>query len=837
LSSEPSPSVEEGVQTAALRVAVAVPGPFAGPLSYSLPESLVGELRRGHAVLVPLGRRRVTGWVTAVDPPVPDGVKLKAVAELLAVEPVLRESDLLLAERLSSYYMHPLGEVLKTALPSAERTETRARWVLTEAGAERLKELKLSSNPGDDDAGRLAALTAAKGKGKRRATLISFLRHSGVASPPALIRQLEGEGLIKHSQVVDRKRRMQPVGESWLRLGVPLDQAIAAFARKGLVRDRLLLHLARRKWVPRKELVDQFPGAARILKQLDEKGLIESEQRLPQGIGGDDAAASMSPERPEPNPAQEAAVEAVLPYVIEPRFGVFALEGVTGSGKTEVYLRLAEQALESGGGVLVLVPEIALTPQLEQRFRSRLGEDLVLLHSGRTPAERHDAYQMLRQGRARTALGVRSAVFAPVHGLRLIVVDEEHDDSYKQDDGLRYNARDAAVLRAHIEGVPCILGSATLSLESWANVQDGRYRHLMLPDRVAGRPMPQVERVLLSGVSTSDSEAGRWLTDRLLEELGRTLDMGEQAIVLLNRRGFATYIVCGRCGSPFYCPDCDTSLVYHARSDRLRCHLCGWWRERPDTCPSCGADEVVMAGRGTERIEDEIAARFPKARIDRMDRDTTRRRGSHAEILERFRRREVDLLIGTQMLAKGHDMPGVTLVGVVHADAGLGLPDFRAPERTFQLLTQVAGRAGRGDRPGRVIFQAMRPDHVVIKAAAAQDAGGFREYELARRRMAMWPPFSRLALLRLDAQDQNILREKAGDLARDLRRVAPKGARLLGPIPPLAPRMAGRYRLQILLRCQERPVLRKWLLATDAWKTGRRGPVRISLDIDPIRLT
>ena len=529
------------------------------------------------------------------------------------------------------------------------------------------------------------------------------------------------------------------------------------------------------------------------------------------------------------------AVEALVRALDAASFRPFLLQGVTGSGKTEVYLRAAEHALSTGKGALVLVPEIALTPQLVGRFRSRFGTQVAVLHSGLKERERRRAWQALRAGRVRLAVGVRSAVFAPVADLGLLVVDEEHDPSFKQDEKLRYQARDLAVVRARDVGAVVVLGSATPSLETYENARRGKYEVLELPSRVDDRPLPKVELVDLRRRPRPALDVPAALAEESALALSETLAKGQQAILFLNRRGHSTTLLCEACGQAVSCKQCDVALTFHLQPASLQCHYCGASQGVPAVCPACqGA--LVRLGTGTERVEAEVAARCPKARVARLDRDSVGSGEKLTERLSSYARGELDVLVGTQMVAKGHDFPGVTLVCVVSADTGLLLPDFRAAERTFQLLTQVAGRAGRGQEVGRVLVQTYNPEAEPVVRAAAHDFVGFAQTELAWRRALAYPPYSRLAAIHLEGRDAGQTAASARALARTLERSLPpaaSGVRLLGPAPAPLSRLRGHSRWQLLLKAPQHRVLRPVLDAVERALLALPHGVRGVLDVDP----
>jgi primosomal protein N' (replication factor Y) len=610
-------------------------------------------------------------------------------------------------------------------------------------------------------------------------------------------------------------------------------------------------------------LEDRFGNARAVVQRLSALGLVAVSQREPPRDPF--FAEPLARDRPPAlNEAQAAAVARIVtaldPAGDAPR--AFLLFGVTGSGKTEVYLHAIAACLARGRGALVMVPEIALTPQLVSRFRARFGDDLAVIHSALAEADRHAMWTRLRRGEVRVAIGARSALFAPVPDLGLVIVDEEHDASFKQEEGVRYHARDMALLRAHRLRAAAVLGSATPSLESVELVRRGKLGELTLPDRaVAEATLPAVTLVDLRRNGPGPSQH-RLLSLPLHRAVEETLAAGEQAILFLNRRGFAPSVVCHACGAVETCRACSVALTYHrgtaaggaerarrGRGDQgglppergragMRCHYCDFHGPLPAVCSACGAGPLELEGLGTERLEEAVAAAFPTARVARLDRDVAGGARSEA-IIERVRAREVDILVGTQMVTKGHDLPGVTLVGVLNADAALSLPDFRASERGFQLLVQVAGRAGRRERPGRVLVQTRTPEHPAIQFAARHDVRGFWEHELADRREVSYPPFSRLALLRIDALDEHLAREAANKLAA-LARTSPEAlarrVEVLGPSAAPIARLRGRFRFRVMLRARERGPLRAALGAVREGIERIDRRVRAVVDVDPVAM-
>jgi primosomal protein N' (replication factor Y) len=548
---------------------------------------------------------------------------------------------------------------------------------------------------------------------------------------------------------------------------------------------------------------------------------------------------SVGAPRPTLTAAQRTAADALAEALGREGTTSFLLHGITGSGKTEVFLAAAERTLAAGRDAIVLVPEIALTHQLVDRVRGRFGEAVAVLHSGLGPRERWAEWRRIRNGTSRIVVGARSAVFAPVTRLGLLVVDEEHDAAYKQEEGLRYNARDLAVVRARLAGAVVVLASATPSAESHHAARDGRHVLLELPERPTAHPLPAVEVIDLRRRPDEGARSRpRLLSDELQTALAENLARGQQSLVFLNRRGFATYLQCPACGAAASCPHCSVTLTWHRARGALVCHHCHHHRPPPARCPDCGGAALEAFGVGTEQIESTLRGVFPDAAIERLDRDAAQRMGAQRRILRGWAAGETDILVGTQMVSKGHDVPGVTLVAVLLADLSLNVPDFRASERTFQLLAQVAGRAGRGDVAGRVVIQTFRPGHPSIVAAARHDHAGFMAGELARRRALGYPPFARLVNLRLDGKDaarvERAARELGATLRRDARPLGFGDDAVLGPAPAPLARVRGRHRWQVLLRGADVRALRALARSASTRAPAlRRAGVRLVIDVDP----
>jgi primosomal protein N' (replication factor Y) len=585
--------------------------------------------------------------------------------------------------------------------------------------------------------------------------------------------------------------------------------------------------------VLRREVLEATDARADALRRAVAGGWAREEEVLerpdPYAEEARDLAARVEPELTE---AQAAALGAIGEALSAGGFRSFLLHGVTGSGKTEVYLRALRQVLAGGGQGLVLLPEIALTPQTVLRFRQGLpGASVAVLHSMLSAAERTGQWREIQEGKAQLVIGARSAVFAPLAALGLIVVDEEHEPSYKQESSPRYHARDVAVMRARMLGIPVVLGSATPSLESDANASAGKYARLEMLRRATPHDLPVVSLLQLDQDFYRPDGSGL-ISPQLDELIRRELRAGEQVLIFLNRRGFATFLHCLRCGFVLKCSDCDVAMTYHRREDLARCHYCGVARAAPQRCPDCEMPGPRRSGAGTEKAAEAIAKRYPEARVARLDRDAARTHQALRATVASFGRGEVDILVGTQMVAKGHDFPRVGLVGVLTADTGLHLPDLRSAERTFQLVTQVAGRAGRGKRRGRVIVQTFFPEHYALRFAVAGDYRGFAEKELASRRSLGYPPFGRLVKVLLQGEDEAKVKERAKTTAEALQRGVEAGVQVLGPAASPLARLKGRYRYQALLKSRDSAALRRVLDACEKELRGTKA-VDVTVDVDP----
>ena len=795
-------------------VLVPAPGHLA-PLEYGVPAAC-GPVAPGTRVLVPLGTRRSMGVVVEVVEEASSGAALRDVIAVLDAAPVLDAALLQLVHWMAGYYLSALGEAFATALPGALRVDTERVAVLQPAGGAAPELTALERQ----------IVTALAAEGECGAAALA--RRFGAGAPRAL-RRLHQRGLVAIAERLRREvaptRRLR-----FYAAAVRVGDDDARLARRAALRALyayLRDHPLRR--APAHELRHSFANAAAKLGTLIDCGLVHMREE-------ETYRTVLPPVRVADRPvaltaAQQAAVDAIVGGLGE-GFVPWLLWGVTGSGKTEVYLRAVAALRAQGRSALILVPEISLTHQLVERVRARFGDAVAVLHSQLGVGERWDEWRRIARGEARIAIGARSAVFAPLRDLGLIVVDEEHDGAYKQADGVHYHGRDVAVMRAKLAGCPLILGSATPSMESFANAQRGRYRLLELRERVEARPLPPVRLLDLRAAGGGRLEP---LTHELAAALAANLAAGGQSLLFLNRRGFANFLQCRACGDPTMCPNCSVTLTFHQKWRALRCHYCDHTVAPPPRCASCGEPALEAWGVGTEQLEALLRTRLPGARIARMDRDTTRRKGSQGALLRAWSAGGFDVLIGTQMITKGHDVAGVTLVGVVHADASLNFPDFRAAERTFQLLAQVAGRAGRGERPGRVFVQTLQPEHYSLQAAAAHDFTRFAEEELAARREVGYPPFARLVLLRAEGAELAQVERVAVEAARTLRDAAAGRCTVLGPAPAPLERLRQRHRHQILVRSRSGAALRACVaeVLPALRATARGANVRLIVDVDP----
>ncbi len=752
-----------------------MPRPFLGTLAYAIPESLVEAVRPGMRVRVPLGKRGAVGVVDRLG---------------------LDES-----RRTIPRNLRPLQSIVGDDEVVGPSVLALCRWIADYYVAPLGVVLRTALPPG---------LLGSRSDGRDTLTVRTERIVRLAARLETLTERDEAFGRAKRQreayETLESLDGVATLAHLTGRLGFSRG-VIGGLVEKGLAR------LEDRE-VDRDPFAGEPPPVARIVPSADQVGVLRELRTLSESGDGQ----------------------------------VALLRGVTGSGKTLVYLELLETVLAAGKSAIVLVPEISLTPQTVSRFRARFGDQVAVLHSGLSDGERFDAWRALRDGRKRVAIGARSAVFAPVRDLGVIVVDEEHESSYKQSDTPRYHARSVAIMRGRLDGCLCVLGSATPSLESWHNASEGRYRLVELPERVTGQDLPTVELIDLKTAfeNADERDAGDpapgergplIFSPRLREAISTRLTRGEQAILLLNRRGYATFVECTSCGGVWSCRNCSVTLTYHRRRKRLVCHHCGFEEDPPRKCGECGAADPRMTGVGTEQVERRVSELFPSARVARMDLDTTGTKWAHVEILDAFRDREVDILLGTQMIAKGLDFPGVTLVGVINADVGLHIPDFRATERTFQLLEQVAGRAGRGSDPGQVLVQTMRPLHFALARAAEHDYIGFAERELDDRREPGYPPHRRLANLVISGLNEKRVADEADSLAEWTRALVEdrgvKDVEVVGPAPCAIDRLRDRWRWHFLIKAGSPGAMGSVLRALASSHGRTDHELRLEVDLDP----
>jgi primosomal protein N' (replication factor Y) (superfamily II helicase) len=832
-------------------VRIAVPVPALKALRYTVPEGLP-DPAVGARVLVPLGPRVVTGCVIeplltetgtrdsgfgSTEPPnyrtteLPNlrtpgpepqrASDIKPIIDVLDDKPFLPVEIVKLAAWVAEYYACGIGAAITAVMPPRAWIESERHAQITERGhGSLLTERGLR---------RSILETLSAGKPRRVATL----SRSGTGAHAALI-ALEKDGLV----AITKPLKGQADAFRTVRVAMLTAQGHEAGdgpekPRLG-ARQRAALEILRgiTEGIDTAILAQQGIGSA-TLTRLRALGLVTFfRQRVDRDPYDLEAPASRAPEPLTLTSQQAAAFARLSELAGKETFQAAVLHGVTGSGKTEIYLRLAASVREHGRGVLVLVPEIALTPSVATTFRSVFGDQVAIQHSGLSDGERHDQWQRIRRGDVSVVVGTRSAVFAPLKELGLLIVDEEHDASYKQDETPRYHGRDVAVVRARHAGALVVLGSATPSLESYLNAQNGRYALVTLDARILDRPLADV-RIVDMRQEYAAAGPDVILGSALCDAMAARLAAGEQVMVLLNRRGFATSVICRQCGGTLDCPNCSLSLIVHRAARRARCHYCNYSVPVPSACPTCTGAFLEQIGFGTQRVEASVVDRFPSARVARVDRDTIRRRGAISSLLNRFAAGELDVLVGTQMIAKGHDFPRVTLVGVISADVGLGIADFRAAERTFQLLTQVAGRAGRGEVRGEAIVQTLCPNHYSIRHACRQDYGAFYADEIAFRRAMRYPPVVPLINAVVRAPSFDTAMQYAGDLVRGVR-AAGDSYRVLGPAPAPLSRLKGEHRAQLFIKGANRRAMREALVTV----LNSRPEIarRTTIDVDPVNV-
>ncbi len=803
-------------------IEVAVVLPVYNTFTYKIPEKLINQILPGMRILVPFGKRRVTGYAIKKTLK-PKKFKAKLIYDILDEIPLFPETMIKFFIWTSEYYIHPLGDVIKTALPSGLNQQDISMISMTKKGEDDYKKGNL--NPGQSEI--ISILNDHNGilpiKALKKKTLNPAINN--------LIKNMEkAELLLKTYKLAKDTTKVKQ--EKFIFLSEnPLKTIILSKKRK-----QILKAVKDAKEISLTKLREQIPTAPTLIKPLSEAGYLKIITRQ---VFQDPLGFPVDPDTPPQLTQEQNQVVSFVINKIHDGFQRYLLSGVTGSGKTEVYLRIVAKALEINKTALVLVPEISLISQTERRFRARFGTKISVLHSGLSNNERLDQWHRIIQNKASIVIGARSAVFAPLQNLGIIIIDEEHDTSYKQENGLRYNARDLSIVRAQMNNIPIILGSATPSIQSYHNARTNKFKELKLKKRVNKHPLPEIELVDLKK-HKDFTGFQRLISPMLSKAIRQCLNRGEQALIFLNRRGFSTYPVCESCGESIKCKFCELTMTFHKGLNQYRCHLCGFSRSTKIKCPECGSNKIKPLGFGTEKIENMLLTLFPDARIARIDQDTTRKKGQLISLLKKIKNQSVDIVVGTQMLAKGHDFPCITLVGIICADLSLNFPDFRSSERTFQLLAQVAGRAGRGDKIGRVIMQTYNADHFAISASKNQDFIEFYQKEIPFRKALLYPPFAKIIQLKISGKNPVKVKNHSlmiGDILKTMLendKNLKKSVQILGPIEAGIPKIATRFRWQILIKGINISILNKLvrdLISQKQIKSEKH--VSTAIDVDP----
>lgn len=781
------------------------------PFEYQIPEEMVNIIQPGMRVQVPFGSRNLLGYVISPAKTEADFAgELKPITALLDDEPVLSEEMLQLGKDMAKQNFCFLVEAYHTMLPNLLKVNYEKFFLPT-------PEISyLDHQQYFDDLSEIAWSEAEK-----RGILTELIA-------------LKNKGHLSIDYRVEDRKRYKT--EKWVQPLMDFDQleeeviSIRKTAKKQLALVEVLIELDGKK-VPAKYLRDEFDLHTATLKSGAEKGWLKLyDQQVNR-----DPYADIAIEKSEKLPLQaqqEAAFNAVKKAMDNQEDRVFLLQGVTGSGKTEVYLQLIQEALDKDKEAILLVPEISLTPQMVNRLKSRFGNKVAVLHSQLSTGEHFDEWRKLKKGQARIAVGARSSIFAPLDNIGLIILDEEHETTYKQSDNPRYHAREVAKWRAAYHHSPVILGSATPSLESRARAQNGVYQLLEMPERSNQKPLPPVE--IIDMREEFKHKNYYQFSRQLRDQMQATMDRGEQVALMLNRRGFANFMQCRDCGYTFQCPNCDVSLTYHYHDKQLQCHYCGYNEARPQRCPDCGQTHLREFGTGTEKVEQEINELFPNKTVARMDMDTTRRKGSHERILKQIADKKADILLGTQMIAKGLDFPNITLVGIINADTTLYLPDFRAAERTFQLLTQMSGRAGRGDLDGQVLIQTYNPDHYALTLAKDHDYDRFYQTEMQYRKLNQYSPYYFTVRFTISNFDDHTTQATAAKVAAILQRADIQATKVIGPAQSTISRINNQYYYQLLYQHRGnqaiQAVLQEIQEKAQDWSKDK---IYVSIDVDP----
>ena len=807
--------------------------PLQEPFTYIIPPQFQGNVRVGMRVLVPFGRRCITGYVVNLADKWDKPIALKTIADLPDTEPIVNAEMLSLTQWLGEYYQSSWGEAIRAALPAGLDDESREEFAISEIGTEALTSGSLSKS-----AVHILSFISKQPK----ATLKQCQRALGKSFSAYALARLKQEGFLQTShQTRKSKVGYQFVKSVRLASRLPGEKEIDRLLKRS-PKQKLVFDLLQQKEINLSELETLIPGGQSALRGLKEKKLVEvfTEKKerkafVPEGTMNQAFGPSLTF-----TSGQEAIFKELTSAIEVGRFQSFLLHGVTGSGKTEIYIRCIQRVLEKGKTAIMMVPEISLTPQTVARFRQRFGDRVAILHSGLSQTERYLEWKKIRDGKVSIAVGARSAVFAPFKNLGMIVIDEEHDSSYKQDSNPRYHARDTAVMRAQSLNAVVLMGSATPSLESIQNTRLGKYNYLSLGNRIGERMLPIVSLVDMRR-ERKEFKNFAMLSGILRSAIRDRLSRKEQVFLFLNRRGTARFVFCPDCGYVLECAHCSVTLTFHGKEDRLLCHYCNFTARMPGHCVECHGAVIRFSGYGTQKLEEEVRKLFPDAQITRLDRDTTRGRDSFAAMHRNMNAGKIDILIGTQMITKGHDFPNVTLVGVVHADLSLNIPDFRSCERAFQLLTQVAGRAGRGEVPGKVIIQTNNPDHYMFEFVREHDVNAFHEKELKLRGQLNYPPFSRLIAVEIASANESLGKSTAEKLGRALAQQAirQKGVEILGPSKAALYQIQNKFRWHLILRGQSMHTLQGILSGSrelNELKSASSGKFKLSIDVDPFNL-
>ena len=807
-------------------LSIAVTLPVRDAYSYSVPDDLVPMIQVGRRVMVPFRNRKVIGYILKKEMPA-KVEEIKDILDVLDSEPLFHNNLVPFFQWMADYYLYPIGLLVQSALPSGLNIAPRRSGKLTSEGLEALNSLQVSSEE------------------KRILSWVKENPGKGLSAPLRAVCKLENRGWL----VIDEspgRIGIGPLKRKFVRFldGVDLDSILSKKSGKLKAKNEheFLEALSVSGGIPLQEINTRFSNGPYLVRKWIKSGTIECYSA---DVFRDSSGKILVP-TPEPSrlyDQQEGVLKKIKVQLEKGIYSTCLLNGVTGSGKTEVYYKAVKHALGLGRQAILMVPEIALSIYIEGIFRSRLGDRVAVFHSGLSRGERYDEWMRMLRGEVDLVIGARSALFAPLKRLGLIIVDEEYDSSFKQEDGPRHQARDAAVARGRMEKALVILGSGTPSVQSFHNAETGRYKLLSMPERIEKRPLPDIEIVDMKDVSEGKN-SDQILSPVLKEALEDNLAEGRQSILFLNRRGFGRVYLCRSCGESVRCPNCDLNLTFHLKDNNLACHCCGFSSRPKEICLSCGHEGMRAYGFGTERLEMAIGEKLPDARIARLDRDSTRRKGQTFSILKKFSENEIDILVGTQMITKGYDFPNVTLVGVVSADLSLGFPDFRAGERTFQLLSQVAGRAGRGEKRGRVIIQTFNPGHYAILAAKNHDYEFFFQKEKELREQLGYPPFSYLACLRFQGNEKKSTEESAKQIGIETREILKrwpkrgKEIQVLGPaVAPMA-KLKGKFRWQILIKSRGTELLHYLLKEVEAvsGRILRKRGVSMIIDVDPYQM-